>query len=51
MYLTVMWNWGCFFGAFCGAVTRLMRDSVPADILCNAKMDARRASSPPIRSI
>jgi integrase/recombinase XerD len=47
MYLTVMWNWGCFSGAFCDAVTRPMRDSAPADILCNAKMDTRLASSPP----
>jgi len=47
MYLTVMWNWGCFSGAFCDAAIRLIREFVPATALCNAKMDTRLARSPP----
>ena len=47
MYLTVMWNWGCFSGAFCDAAIRLIREFVLADTLCNAKMDTRLARSPP----
>jgi len=39
MTLPVMWNWGCFLGAFFGVTVRLVREPAAGHGLCNENID------------